>query len=151
MAVTAKWFGLSPRDQYGGTAGSTTPVNWINDTIKVALTTSSYVVDQDVHDFFNDVTNELATAGGYTAGGASLGSKTCTYDTASNETRLDAADTAWTSATFTARLAVVYKSTGTGSTSPLVSYVDFGGDETVSSGTFTIQWDATGVAKITAS
>lgn len=151
MAVTAKWYGVAPRDQYGGTAGTNTPVNWINDTIKVAQTTSSYTPNQDVDDFFNDVTNELSTAGGYTAGGASLGSKTCTYDTASNETRLDAADTQWTSASFTSRNAIIYKSTGTASTSPLISYVDYGGDQTVSSGTFTIQWDATGVAKLTAS
>ena len=151
MAVTSKFYGPPIRDQYGGTAGSTTPVNWMSDTIKVALTTSSYTPNQDTDDFFNDVTNELSTAGGYTSGGASLGSKSCTYDTTSNEARLDAADTAWSSASFTARNAVVYKSTGTASTSPLVSYIDFGGDETVASGTFTITYDSTGVAKLTAS
>lgn len=150
MAVTAKFYGLPIRDQYGGTAGSSTPVSWVSDTIKVALTTSSYTPAQDTDDFFDDVTNEI-TGTGYTAGGATLGSKTCTYDTTSNEVRLDAADTQWTTASFTARNGVVYKSTGTASTSPLVSYIDFGGDETVSSGTFTIQWDSTGVAKITAS
>ena len=94
MAVTSKFYGPPIRDQYGGTAGSTTPVNWMSDTIKVALTTSSYTPNQDTDDFFNDVTNELSTAGGYTSGGASLGSKSCTYDTTSNEARLDAADTA---------------------------------------------------------
>jgi hypothetical protein len=31
-----------------------------------------------------------------------------------------------------------------------MGYVNFGGDETVASGTFTIQWDSTGVLKITA-
>ena len=146
MAVTAKWYGVPIKNQYDGTA----VVDWDTDTIKVALTTSSYAPAQDTDDFFNDVTNEI-TGTGYTAGGATLGSKTATYDTASNEMRLDAADTQWTSSSFTARNAVVYKSTGTAATSPLLSYVDFGGDETVSSGTFTIQWDSTGVAKITAS
>jgi hypothetical protein len=146
MAVTAKWYGVPIKNQYDGTA----VVDWNTDTIKAALTTSSYSPAQDTDDFFNDVTNEI-TGTGYTAGGASLGTLTATYDTTSNEIRLDAADTQWTSASFTARNAVIYKSTGTASTSPLVSYIDFGGDETVSSGTFTIQYDSTGVAKITAS
>lgn len=146
MAVTAKWYGVPIKNQYDGTA----VVDWNTDTIKGALTTSSYAPAQDTDDFFNDVTNEI-TGTGYTAGGATLGSCTATYDTTSNEIRLDAADTQWTSSSFTARNAVIYKSTGTASTSPLVSYIDFGGDETVSSGTFTIQYDSTGVAKITAS
>jgi hypothetical protein len=146
MAVTAKWYGVPIKNQYDGTA----VVDWNTDTIKAALTTSSYSPAQDTDDFFDDVTNEI-TGTGYTAGGASLGTLTATYDTTSNEIRLDAADTQWTSASFTARNAVIYKSTGTASTSPLVSYIDFGGDETVSSGTFTIQYDSTGVAKITAS
>jgi hypothetical protein len=49
-----------------------------------------------------------------------------------------------------AAFAVVYKDTGTPSTSPLVGYLDFGGDQTVSSGTFTIVFDATGVFKLDA-
>jgi hypothetical protein len=125
-------------------------VDWVTDTIKVALTTSAYTPDQDVHDFFNDVTNEI-TGTGYTAGGATLGSKSTSYDTASNETRLIAANAQWTTATITARYAVIYKDTGTASTSPLLGYVDFGGDQSVTAGTLTVQWDATGVLKISAS
>lgn len=149
MAVTAKWYGLSLRQQYSTTAADR--VDWATDTIKTSLHTSTYVPDQDVHDYFNDATNELSTAGGYTAGGVTLGTKTLTYDTASNETRLDAADAQWTSASFTARIAVTWKdSAGASTTDLLLGYVDFGGDETVASGTFTIQWDSTGVLKITA-
>jgi hypothetical protein len=146
MAVTSKWYGVPIKNQYDGTA----VIDFDTDTMKAALTTSSYSPAQDTDDFFNDVTNEISGTG-YTAGGATLGTTDVTYDTTSNETRLTAADTQWTSSSFTARNAVVYKSTGTSSTSPLLSYVDFGGDETVSSGTFTIDWDTTGVAKITAS
>lgn len=148
MAVTAFWYGLALRDQWGATAADR--IDWVTDTIKTALTTSSYTPAQDTHDYFNDVTNEI-TGTGYTAGGVTLGSKTLTYDTATNETRLDAADASWTTASFTARLAVTYKdSAGASSTDHLMGYVDFGGDETVSSGTFTITWDATGVLKVTA-
>lgn len=145
--ATANWYGQGLLGQYSVTAARR--VDWVTDTIKVALTTSAYTPDQDVHDFFNDVTNEI-TGTGYSAGGVTLGSKSTSYDTTSNETRLIAANAQWTSASFTAAKAVIFKDTGTASTSPLLGYVDFGGNETVSSGTFTIQWDATGVLKITA-
>ena len=149
MAVTTKWYGVGAKNQWGATAGNR--VDFVGDTIKVALTTSTYTPNQDTHDFFDDITNELPTAGGYTAGGAALAGKTLTYDTGTNEVRLDANDSSWTSATFTARYAIVYKDTGTASTSPLMGYIDFGGDQSVSSGTFSIVYDATGVLKATAS
>jgi hypothetical protein len=122
-------------------------VDFDTDTIKTALTTSSYAYAQDTDDHFNDVTNEI-TGTGYSAGGVALGSKTVTYDTSTDQIRLDAADAQWTSSSFTARIATVYKDSGTGSTSPLIIYVDFGGDETVASGTFTIAWDSTGIGYI---
>lgn len=151
MAVTAKWYGLNIRDQWGGTSGTNTPVNWISDTIKCSLHTVTYVPNQDSDEFFSSATNELPVAGGYTpAGGVTLGSKQCTYDSTTNESRLIAGNASWASATFTCRIGVVYKSTGTPSTSPLMGYVDMGADQSVSSGTFTIQWDATGVLKGTA-
>lgn len=145
MAVTANWYGLGVKDQWGSS-----PVNWTSDTIKCALTTSSYAWNQDTDEFFSAVTNEI-TGTGYTAGGVTLGSKSLTYDTSSNESRLIAGNASWTASSFTAAIAVVYKSTGTAGTSLLMGHVDFGGNQTVSSGTFTIQWDATGVIKVTAS
>ena len=145
MAVSAKWYGLGLKDL------AAQGVNWSSDTIKVALVTSTYTPNQDTDEFWSTpVTNEVSGTG-YTAGGVTLASKTLTYDTGTNETRFDAADISWTTASFTARYAVVYKSTGTNSTSTLLGYVDFGADETVSAGTFSITWDATGVLKITAS
>jgi len=123
-------------------------VDWDTDTIKVALTTSSYTPNQDTHDYFNDVTNEVSGTG-YTAGGNTLGSKTITYDDANNVIVLDAADTTWASSTITARYAVVYASTGTASTSPLIGYVDFGSDQSSTNGNFTITWDSTGIVRVT--
>jgi len=93
-----------------------------SDTIKVALVTSSYTFSA-AHDFFDDITNELSTAGGYTAGGATIGSPTISAGV------FDAADTAWTSATFTCAGAVVYKSTGTAGTSPLIGFINFDGNQ----------------------
>lgn len=148
MPVSAKWYGKSLEGQYGTTADRR--VDWTTDTIKVALCTSSFTPNQDTQDFYDDITNEVSGTG-YTGGGATLGTKSVNFDGATNTISLRAGASSWTTASFTARYAVVYKDTGTGSTSPLIGYVDFGGDETVSSGTFTITWDATdGVLKITA-
>ncbi len=142
MAVSALWYTNGPKHVVTDTV-------WTTDTIKCMLTTATYTPNQDTHEFKSSVTNEVSGTG-YTARGATLGTKTVTIDTASNETRLDAADTSWTTATFTARYAVVYKDTGTDGTSPLLGYVDFGADVPVSAGTFLITWDSTGVLKITA-
>ena len=124
-------------------------VDFDSDTIKVALLTSSYTPDQDAHDYFNDVSTYEVTGTGYTAGGATLASKTATYDSANNVVVLDAADTTWASSTITARYAVVYDSTGTSSTSALIGYVDFGSDQSSTNGNFTITWDSTGIVRIT--
>lgn len=117
------------------------------DTIKVALVTSSYTPDQDAHVFFSSVTNEVSGTG-YTAGGASLANKTVTQDNTDNEGVFDADDVSWTTATITARGAVVYKSTGTASTSPLICYIDFGADKVSTAGTFSIQWNAEGIINL---
>lgn len=146
MAVTAFLYGVPVKNQYDGTA----VIDFNTDTIKCALATSTYTPSQDTHDFFNDITNEVSGTG-YTAGGVTLTTPTITYTTGTNVIALDADDVSWTSASFTARYAIVYKSTGTASTSPLLLYVDFGADQTVSSGTFTIQWAAGGLATITVS
>lgn len=147
MAVTANWYSNAAIGQWSTTAARR--VDWVTDTIKAALTTSSYTPNQDTHTYFSDVTNEISGTG-YTAGGVALATKSVAYDTTTNETRLIAANAAWTTATFTTRRAVVYKDTGTAATSPLLGWVDFGADNTVSAGTFTITWDATGVLKAVA-
>ena len=146
MPMTTRWFGLGARNQWGATAADR--VDWVNDTIKIALITSAVSPNQDTHDYWNDLSaNEIAGGGGYTTGGATLGSKTLTYDGATNQVRLDCADPSWpftTSKTF--RWAVVYKDTGSAATSPLLGYGDFGGDETTSN-TYTITVDATGLLR----
>lgn len=124
-------------------------VDFDSDTIKVALLTSSYTPNQDTHDYFNDVSANEVSGTGYTAGGITLASKTATYDSGTNVIVLDAADVTWSSSTITARYAVVYGSTGTASTSPLIGYVDFGSDQSSTNGNFTITWDSTGIVRIT--
>jgi hypothetical protein len=113
-------------------------------TFKVALCSASYTPNIDTHDYFDDITNEI-TGTGYTAGGATLASLAWTYDSGSNTAKLTANPTTWSAATFTTRYAIVYRSTGTASTSPLVSYVDFGQNESPAAIDFVINWAATGI------
>lgn len=142
MAVSAKVYGLAIKSAFNK------EVSWASDTIKVMLCTSTYVPDQDAHQYKSSVTNEV-TGTGYTAGGATLASKTATYTGATNTIAYDAADTSWASSTITARYAVVYDSTGTDATSPLLCYVDFGADVVSTAGTFSIVWDAAGIFTLT--
>lgn len=145
--ATANWYGNALLGQYSATAARR--ADWATDTIKVSLHTASYSPNQDTHVFFSDSTNELSTAGGYTAGGLTLSGKSTSYDTSTNEARLIASAAAWPSASFTCRYALVWKDTGVAATSPLLGYIDLGA-QTITGGTFTITFDATGVLKITA-
>lgn len=148
MAVTSKWYGNGLLGQYSSTAARR--VDWDADAVTVSLHLS-YAADQDVHDFWDDVSGTEISGTGYSTPGLALTTSAPSYDSGTNEMRLDANDAQWTTASFSATQAVVYSNTGgAASTDPVLTYVDFGGVETVSSGTFTIQWDATGVAKITA-
>jgi hypothetical protein len=147
MSVVNKWYRAAFQGPFSATAARR--VDWVTDSIKVSLHTNTYSFAQDSDDFFNDATNELSTAGGYTAGGVTLGTKSIDVGT-TLQTRLIAANAQWTSASFTARQAVVYADTaGASSTDPLMMNINFGADQTVSSGTFTIAWASDGVGKIT--
>lgn len=141
MAVTGFWYGLAVKDQWGTTAGDR--IDFVTDTIKATLHTVTYVPNQDTDQYFTAATNELATAGGYTAGGATLASKTLTYDGPTNTVRLKAADVTWTAASFTSRRCVLRKDTGVAGTSHLMGWVDFGADQTPAGIDFVVRGDAT--------
>lgn len=117
------------------------------DTIKVALCTSSYTPDIDAHDNFDDITAEVVGTG-YTAGGATLTGTAVTVDNTDNEGVFDANDVSWTTATFTYRYAIIYKAGAGASTSPLIGYIDFSSDQTVTNGTATIPWLAEGILNL---
>ncbi len=116
-------------------------IDLASDTIKVALTTSDYDPSAG-HDFFDDITNELSTAGGYEAGGKQITTPSITAGV------FDADDTMWASATFTARYGIVYKDTGVAGTSPLIGYIDFDEDQSPEDQTFRIVWNAGGIISI---
>ena len=108
-----------------------------SDTIHIALYTSSASLDAstDGYTTSNEITNASGSA--YSAGGLALSSKAVTENSTSGV--FDAADPEWTSASFTARGALIYKS---GGTNPAVVVLDFGADKTTSSETFTVTFPA---------
>lgn len=122
-------------------------INLASDTIHVALVTSTYSPNIDTHDNFDDITNEVSGTG-YTAGGGELDNKAVTVDTTDDEGVWDADDETWANSTITARGAVIYKNTGTGSTSKLICYIDFGADKISSAGNFTIAWNSEGIINL---
>jgi hypothetical protein len=115
------------------------------DSIKLMLVTSTYAPNIDTHTKRSDVTNEVAGAG-YTAGGVALANKTVTMNTATDKGVFDADDVVISTATLTARGAVLYKARGGASTADeLIAYLDFGADITSTAGNFNIAFDANGI------
>lgn len=134
----------------GDTAQVGTDINLASDTIKLALVTSSYTPDIDADVFWDDVSaSEVGASGTYSAGGATLTVSNSTDDT-DDEGVFDATDVSFTSATITAKYAVIYKSTGTPSTSPLIACIELNGGSDVSStgGTFAITFNSEGILNL---
>ena len=102
------------------------------DTFKIALYTSSASLGAGTTAY--STSNEISGTG-YTAAGAALTSVTPT--TSGTTALCDFADVSFTSASFTANGALIYNSS---QSNKAVAVIAFGGDKTVSSGTFTIQF-----------
>jgi hypothetical protein len=140
-----KWYGK------GLLALANGDIAFDTDTFKVMLATSSYTPNQDTDQFRSSVTANEITGTGYTAGGQTLAGVATSYDATTNEVRILWTDSAWTTASFTARIAVIYKSRGGADTADeLVAYLDMVSDQTVTASTFTLDY-TTSVLKITAS
>ena len=107
------------------------------DTFKLALYTNSATFDASTTAY--TATNEVGDSGSYAAGGGNL---TRVDPTTSGTTAFtDFADLSFTSATITARGALIYNSTPAHTyTDPVALVLDFGADKTSTSGTFTIQF-----------
>jgi hypothetical protein len=113
-----------------------------SDTLKLMLVTSAYTPDASADSKRSHVTNEVSGTG-YSSGGAALSGATVTQSGAT--AYLDAADVSWPASTITARGAVLYKSTGSATDDNLIAYIDFGSDRSSSSGTFGVNWNASGI------
>ena len=112
-------------------------INCASDTFKCMLVTSSYTASK-AHDRRNDITNEVSGTG-YTSGGNSATCTVAAVDNTNNDVEISFSITSWTTATITARGAVIYKSRGGASSADeLVCYIDFGADISSSAGTFAV-------------
>lgn len=105
------------------------------DTFKLALYTSSASFTAATTAYTS--TDEVGASGSYSAGGGTL---TRVNPTVSGTTAFtDFADLTFTSATITARGAMIYNSTPTHTyTDPAVVILDFGSDKTSTTGDFSI-------------
>ena len=106
-----------------------------SDTIKIALYTSSASLDATTDTY--TTSNEVANGNGYTTGGVTLANASVIENGTSG--CFDADNPEWTSATFTARGALIYNDTDG---DRAIAVLDFGGDFTVSSGTFRVVFPA---------
>jgi hypothetical protein len=118
-------------------------VDYLTDTIDVMLLTGSTYDATD--EFVSDVNSDEITGTGYTAGGATLATPTSSYDAGTNTWSFGFDDPTWATATFSTTAAVVYKNTGTASTSPVIGYIDFGGAQAPAGVDFTLHVNAAGL------
>lgn len=119
-------------------------IDFNSDAIKAMLSSSSYTPDVDLHDYKNDVTNEV-TGTNWAAGGVTLASCTVTVVGASNRVKFSAADVAQGNVTLTGgRVLTIYDGTpGTDATRPVIGTVVFDGDLSPSGATLSIDFDDT--------
>jgi|TARA_Y100001963_G_scaffold71437_1_gene99342 hypothetical protein len=113
----------------GGTpAGNAFKIALYDNSATMGSTTTVYSASDEV------------SGSGYSAGGNALTNTGVAKSTSTTYT--DFSDTSWTSASFTANGCLIYNTTAvTGfTTNRAVCVIAFGGDKTVSSGTFTIQF-----------
>ena len=104
---------------------------------KLALYTSSASMGASTtaYSSSNEISNTSGSA--YSAGGKTITSVTPALD--GSTACCDFADVSWTSASFTANGCLIYNDTQSDKACAVIA---FGGDKTVSSGTFTIQFPA---------
>ena len=101
------------------------------DAFKLALYTSSATLDATTTTYSSS--NEVADSGTYAAGGGTL--TNVTPISSGTTAFTDFADLSFTSATITARGALIYNSTDG---DRAVAVLDFGGDKISTTGTFTV-------------
>ena len=111
-----------------------------SDTYKLAMFTNSATLGKSTTNY--TTSNEVTSPSGYTAGGKAL--VNLGVKVSSSVAITDFADLSFVGVTLTARGALIYNTTtdGGSGTTDAVAVLDFGGDKTATSGTFTIQFPA---------
>ena len=110
-------------------------------TLKVMLLADTYTPDVANHHHIAHVNSHQVTGTGYTAGGATVTNKVVMTDDTAKEAQVDADPVTWAALTTSARYAVLYKDSGTTTTSWLIGYVNFGEVRTWSAQPFELVFD----------
>jgi hypothetical protein len=108
--------------------------NFSANTFKLALYTSSASLDENTTAY--TATNEVASAGNYSAGGNTL-SVSVTPTNTGNVAYISFANTSWANATITAAGALIYNNS---QSNAAVCVLSFGGDKTSTNGTFAVNF-----------
>ena len=112
------------------------------DVFKIILMASGFAYNPVTHGVYADVSaNELPTASGYTAGGATLAGVAITQDDVNNQGKIAWNNASWVASggDIVASGAIIYDDTVASPADVLVGYIDFSGDQTtIDGGTFTI-------------
>ena len=126
MAFTGNAFCTSAK--VGFLTGTYAPTT---DTMKIALYTNSATLDATTTVY---TTSGEVVGTGYTAGGNTLTGNAISYS--GTTAWITFSDSAWTTATITARGALIYDSS---KSNAAIAVLDFGADKTSTAGTFTVQ------------
>lgn len=126
MAFTGNAFCTSAK--VGFLTGTYIP---LTDTMKIALYTNAATLDASTTAY---TTSGEVVGVGYTAGGNTLTGNAISFS--GTTAWLTFSDSSWTTATITARGALVYDST---QSNAAIAVLDFGSDKTSTAGTFTVQ------------
>ena len=109
------------------------------DKYKLALYTSSATLNSATTSLLTSAPTHEVTSSNYSAGGGALVNNPTSLT--AGVARADFADLSFQNVTLTARGALIYN-TSSATTNSAVCVLDFGGDKTATSGTFTVQFPA---------
>ena len=123
-------------------------VDYASDNIAVLLVGNSYTFDVS-HEYVDDLSDEAVNDTGSGYARLSLASKTITLNTSANAVVFDCGDISYTDIATTNTLAgaVIYKDSGTDSTSDLVAFIDFA-DIVTNGSDIDLQINANGLFRI---
>ena len=120
-------------------------INFATDTIKVALLESAYTPDIDTQSNFSDISANESSGTNYTAGGNTVANITVTKDNANDRAVIGGDNVTFTDVSISYQYMVLYKDTGTASTSTLIGYADRGSSITISADDVQVNFDAVGI------
>jgi hypothetical protein len=114
-------------------------------TVKAAILADTYTPDKD-HNTWADVSSNEISSAGYVAGGQELANLAATEDDAGDKAFLDCDDLSWSGITLTdARYLVLYD---TSDSDNIIAVYDFGTNQAITAGNFTVSINALGLLSL---